>query len=158
MKQLMKPKIIATVVLLLFVAASVGYLVVQETRGKTATDMPSPEANKVVAYYFHGNVRCTTCRTIEAYAEEAIRTGFAAALENGHLEWRTVNIDDPANDHFILDFQLTTRSVVLERIVDGKHQDWKNLNRVWDLVRGDKAIFVEYVQNETRVFLETANQ
>jgi hypothetical protein len=27
---------------------------------------------KVIAYYFHTTLRCTTCRTIEAYAKEVI--------------------------------------------------------------------------------------
>ena len=158
MKPRIEPRTIATVALLLFIVASVAYLVVQETGGKAVPNMPPPGTNSVVVYYFHGNARCTTCRTIEAYTAEAVQTGCAAALESGRLAWRTVNVDDPANDHFIGDFQLSTRSVVLERISDGERRDWKNLDRVWDLVRSDKATFMGYVQNETRVFLEAADQ
>ncbi len=175
----MKPKTIITVTLLLFVAASVLYLVIKETGGKAAqsTVPPSmtssvsgedaqasarppnkPEATKVVAYYFHGNMRCTTCRTIEAYTKEAVQTGFADALRDGRLEWRVVNVEDPGNDHFIQDFQLSTRSVVLERLLDGKRQNWKNLDRVWVLVRGDKAAFMEYIQDNIRGYLEAASK
>lgn len=35
----------------------------------------------VVAYDFHGNKRCSTCRKLEAYSEEAITGGFAAEPE-----------------------------------------------------------------------------
>ncbi len=177
----MKPKTIVTITLLLFVAVSVVYLVVKETGGRRALNATQPETTspqtrqehgapppassenttavaRVVAYYFHGNVRCTTCRTIESYAKEAIHTGFADALKDGRLEWRVVNVEDPDNDHFVQDFQLSTRSVVLERIADGKPQEWKNLPRVWELVRGNKNDFLKYIQDETRACLEAAGK
>ena len=108
---------------------------------------------KLVAYYFHGNMRCRTCRTIEAYAKEAVQTGFAEALSDGRLAFRVVNIEEPANEHFVQDYQLTTRSVVLVQFADGKQEQWKNLARVWELVR-DKEAFLKYVQDETRSYLE----
>ena len=171
----MKPKTFVTAALLLFVAASTIYLVVKETGGsqsaaqrETASPQTGQEQStpprassentmvvtKVVAYYFHGNVRCTTCRTIEAYTREALESSFSDALKNGRLEWRVVNVEDPGNDHYVQDFQLSTRSVVLERVEDGKRQDWKNLRRVWELVRRDKEDFLKYVQGETRAYLE----
>lgn len=112
----------------------------------------STVADGVVAFYFHGNVRCATCRKIEAYADEAVQQGFPQALENGALDWRVVNIDDAENRHFVQDFQLVTRSVVLVEYRDGTVIRWKNLDKVWQLVRS-KDTFVEYVQGETREFL-----
>lgn len=170
----MKFKTIVAAVLLAFVAASVVYLVVREAgpvetapqanERAASTEQGQPGAasetgrNKVVVYYFHGNTRCATCRTIEAYAKEAVETGFPEALTDGRLEWRAVNVDERDNEHFVRDFQLTTRSVVLERLADGKRKDWKNLQRVWELVRGDKAAFLKYVQDETRPLLEAGNE
>lgn len=175
----MKPKTIVTAILLLFVTASVVYLVVKETGGRPAqsttepdrsralagqkTETAGPSENKmaapdVVAYYFHGNMRCMTCRTIEAYATEAIETGFPDALKDGRLEWRVVNVEEPGNGHYVQDFQLTTRSVVLERLADGKRQDWRNLQRVWELVRGDKEAFLRYIQDETMTYLGAAGK
>ena len=112
---------------------------------------------KVVAYYFHGNMRCMTCRTIEAHTKEAIDTAFAEDLKNGRLEWKVINVDDSENGHFVRDFQLVTRSVVIEEIADGKRTRWKNLQRVWDLVR-NKPVFVKYIQDETRAYLEGSGQ
>ena len=176
----MKAKTIVTITLLLFVAASVVYLVAQETRETPAQNATQPETtspqtghehgpppassenkaavSKVVAYYFHGNVRCRTCRTIESYAKEAVQTGFADALKDGRLAWRVVNVEDPGNDHFVQDFQLSTRSVVLERLAGGKRREWKNLQRVWELVRSDKEGFLKYVQDETKAYLEAAGK
>ncbi len=164
----MKPKTIVTVVLLLFVAASVVTLVVKESGAPPVQNAPGPtaqnspdlpdeaEAARVVVYYFHGSVRCATCRTIESQAKEAVQTGFADALQDGRLEWRVVNIEDAGNEHFVQDFQLSTRSVVLERIGDGERQEWKNLDRVWDLVRGDKKDFLTYIQDETKTYMEAS--
>jgi len=108
--------------------------------------------HKAIAYYFHGTQRCVTCRKIEAYTEESLRTAFSSELEGGQLEWRPVNVDTPENGHFIQDFELSTRSVVLVEMLDGEQKQWKNLTRVWELVR-DKPTFVAYVQEEARAFL-----
>lgn len=120
-----------------------------------AADAPSasaPTPDGVIAFYFHGNARCATCRTIEAYADEAVHQGFATDLEAGELSWRVVNIDTPENRHFIEDFQLVTRSVVLAEYRNGQLLRSKNLDQVWRLVR-DKQGFVAYLQDETRAFL-----
>ena len=168
---------IVTAILLAFVAVSIIYFVIKETTskpdqpeqtvvpGRDSTDT-SPQGNppgdkfssrKVVAYYFHGNTRCMTCRTIEAYTKEAIDTAFAEALKDNRLEWQIINLEEPNNKHFIRDFQLVTRSVVIEEIADGKRTRWKNLQRVWELVR-DKGVFQKYIQDETRAYLEDSGQ
>ncbi len=109
-------------------------------------------ADGVVVFYFHGNVRCATCRTIEAYAGEAVRDGFADELASGALSWREVNVDSPEHRHFVQDFQLTTRSVVLAEYRDGQVVRHQSLDKVWQLVRS-KDRFVDYVQGGTRAFL-----
>ena len=105
-----------------------------------------------VAFYFHGNKRCSTCRKLEAYSEEAITGGFVSELENGDLEWLVVNTDEKANAHFVTDFELVTKSVVLVEYRDGEVVRFKNLKLVWQLV-GDEDGFVRYVRDETRDFL-----
>lgn len=123
----------------------------QETIPAVADSAPAPVAETVV-YYFHGNVRCATCKKIEAYADEAVHEEFGKALEDGSLQWRVVNVDEPVNRHFVQDFQLVTRSVVLVEYRAGKVVRFKNLDQVWQLVR-DKERFVAYVQDATRDFL-----
>ena len=108
---------------------------------------------KVVAYYFHGNLRCRTCQAIEAYSEEAIRSEFADELASGRLVWRVVNIDEPENKHFVKDFELVTKSLVLTEYQDGEVTRWENLKQVWQLVR-DKEQFLDYVHSSTRKFLQ----
>ena len=107
---------------------------------------------RVVAYYFHGNVRCASCRKLEAYAEEAIVQGFADDLATGRLEWRAVNTDQPENAHFVKDFELTAKSVVLVSYRAGEVVQFENLTRVWQLLR-DKDAFLGYVRDSTRELL-----
>jgi hypothetical protein len=120
----------------------------------TVSKSPQDQAVTVV-YYFHGNMRCSSCRKIEAYTVEAIQSGFAAALKNGALELKVVNVEESGNDHYVRDFQLYTRSVVVEKRSGDKGQEWKNLDKVWRLTR-DKAAFINYVQQETRAMMEGA--
>ena len=174
----MKPKTVVTVLLLAFVAFSVVALIVSETRsrrdsGKTDTEpvpdngvaadgADSPPAagpakqteaeRRISAYYFHGNARCRTCRKIETYTAEAIASGFTAELASGKLEWRVVNVDKPEHEHFVKDYDLTTRSVVLADAAKGGRSKWQNLVRIWDLV-GDKDAFQEYITRETAAAL-----
>jgi len=143
------------VILVVFLAVPLVMLV----PGVTAEEAPAAAATQAadaadgfVAFYFHGNVRCATCRKIEAYSNEAISQAFAAELDSGRLAWRVVNIDEPENTHFIEDFELATRSVVLVEYRDGKVVRWANLDKVWQLVR-NKDAFVGYVQDSTRAFI-----
>ena len=140
--------------------ALAGFASVAATPGGAPVDPPKPTAAAAVAatpaaapgvlvYYFHATTRCATCKTIEAYAHETVAGKFAADLEARRLEWRTVNVEEPANQHFVRDFRLYTRSVV---VVDAKDpRRFKVLDRVWQLVR-DKPAFQKYVEQEIRSF------
>ena len=106
----------------------------------------------IVAYYFHTTYRCTSCRKIEAYSRLAIESGFAGDIASGRLQIRLVNIDDQDNKHYVQDYKLYTKSLVLSERADGREVRWKNLTRVWELLN-DEPAFVDYVQRETRSFL-----
>ncbi|MGA9117533.1 MAG: nitrophenyl compound nitroreductase subunit ArsF family protein [Bacteroidota bacterium] len=153
----MSAKKIAAVLLLLFVAVSLVYLGLRTPPGGAAgSGEPGEEGapHGVAVYYFHGNVRCTTCRTIEALTREALETGFREELREGRLVWRVVNVEDPESEHYAEEFALSSSSVVLERTAEGSRPEWKKLNRVWELVHGEKEEFLAYVREETRAYLE----
>jgi hypothetical protein len=115
---------------------------------------PEPSSHKVVAMYFHGNVRCPTCRKVEAYAQEAVQSGFGPQIESGLVEFRAVNVDQPENRHFIDDFQLVNRAVVVTDEDNGAVQRFVKLDNVWALV-GDREAYHAYVQDAVRGYLET---
>ena len=127
----------------------------QKEKAPSALAEVKTQSSKLIAYYFHGTFRCSTCRTIEEYSHDAIKTYFAKELGNGSLEFRPVNVDEPENKHFIQDYQLVTRSLVLSLVSDGKEKKWKNLPDVWKLVR-DKDKFFQYVKDEIGIFLKEA--
>lgn len=171
----MKTKTIVTVALLLFVAASVAYVVVEQLRStsQSAPAQPNPsvpqqadpaaveenlqppsrpQTSKVVLYYFRGNVRCPTCRKFEAYSDEVLQQTFANELHSGSLEWQVINVEEPGNKHFINDYRLFSKSLVLVKFHNGRQAEWKNLTRIWELVR-NKDAFVQYIQDEVIDYL-----
>jgi len=135
-----------------FGGAAINPSMAMADEAKTAAATAAESDSGIVAFYFHGNKRCSTCRKLEAYSAEAITDGFEAELDSGELGWRVVNTDDKENAHFITDFELVTKSVVLVEYRDGEVVRWKNLKLVWQLV-GDEDGFVRYVRDETRDFL-----
>jgi len=108
---------------------------------------------KFVAYYFHGNFRCNNCRKIEEYSREAVDLYFSEQLKTGELKFEVINTDEPANEHFVEDYQLYTRSLVIAEFKDGKQVKWKNLAKVWDYLN-NKEKFYEYVKSEIQNYVE----
>jgi len=149
-------KIIA-IALFIFVAASIVKLVLNETQKESAEDATKAseeiEGTKTVVYYFHGNVRCTTCNTIEANTNKAIDTGFPKMMASGDMLMRVVNMDDPRNEHYVTDYKLTNSSVVVSQVNDGKEVKWARLDEAWDLV-SDEGLFIDYIQKEIHIIME----
>ena len=157
----MKPKTIVGVVLLVFAAASLVYLVAAEfsKRGEPADAGGAPAAtlpdDAVVVTYFLTNVRCPTCLKIEAYTKEAVETGFADALAGGRIVWRTLNTDEPGNEHFLDDYQLAFKAVVVSVRRGGREVKWKNLEAIWQEV-GEKDEYLAYIRAEVDAALNEA--
>ena len=72
--------------------------------------------SKVIIYYFYGNARCPTCRKFEAYTKQALDEAFAEKIANGRVEWRMVNVENSKNRHFINDYQLYTKTIVIAEV------------------------------------------
>ena len=174
----MKAKSMVNVVLLAFVGVSVAYLIIQgfsskpavqsesgpmrvaspvsETPGDaepTSAEAGQRTGHKLIAYYFHRTQRCRKCLTMEAYAEEALKEAFPQALQAGELEWHAVNVEEPAHEHFVEDYELTASALVLVDTQAGEQKEWRNLERVWELV-GDELEFKVYVEAQALAFLE----
>ncbi len=141
----MRRPLLPLLVLALVCAASLGW------NASAAPPSSSPPV-KVVAYYFHVTVRCVTCRAIEQYSREAIEQGFREELKKGTIEWRPVNVQLLENRHYIQDYRLFTRSLVLVKMRDGKQVEWRNLDKVWELV-SRKGDFFKYVQMNVKAYL-----
>jgi hypothetical protein len=108
---------------------------------------------KVIVYYFHTNYRCSTCIKIEKYTRESIEAAFAKELKSGDIEFRSVNVDLPDNKHYVNDYKLFTKSVIVSDVSQAKELRWKNLSKVWELIRNETK-FKDYVKNETAAYLQ----
>lgn len=174
----MKVKTIATFALLAFVIASVVFLVAKESRrspsvaasstgaavpardmgsgtGGAPTGRPIGREPTVIAYYFHGNFRCASCVKIEALSRKAVTEGFPEELRSGRLEFREVNVDEAQNQHFIVKYQLSSQSLILVEVRDGRQIRWQNMEKVWTLLDSEKE-FIPYVRDGVSGFLKSA--
>ncbi|MCK5581106.1 MAG: hypothetical protein KAJ18_07515 [Candidatus Omnitrophica bacterium] len=109
---------------------------------------------KVIAYYLHTIARCVSCHKIEQYTESALKEYFAKEIESGDLVYQVLNIEDKENEHFVQDYKLYTKSVVLSLVKNGKEVKFKNLEKVWHLLRNENG-FHEYIKEETQSFLDS---
>ena len=107
---------------------------------------------RMVVYYFHTTFRCVSCRNIEQYTKEALEKFFVDDIAEGKIDFRIVNIEEPQNKHFVQDYQLYTKSIVLSKVSDGKEVKFKNLDKVWNVLKNKKQ-FYEYIKNETNSFI-----
>ncbi|KAA0250134.1 MAG: hypothetical protein EDX89_23240 [Acidobacteria bacterium] len=105
--------------------------------------------------YFHATARCASCLKIEDLASTTVTTRFAVPLAEKRLVWRLVNLDEPGNAHFVRDYRLYTKSVVVSEVRDGREVRWKNLDQVWKLLN-DPEGFQSYVEREVRDYLGPA--
>jgi hypothetical protein len=119
-----------------------------------ATNAAAPE---VVAYYFHGTVRCVTCLNIEQQAKTVIEEKFAGQLAAKQLAFLSVDYDLPANKHFLDDYKLPCPSLVLVQRQPGQRENWKILGKTWDHAH-EPAKLKGYVAAEVNQFLGPGKQ
>lgn len=151
----------ARAALIILIVASLGYLVAQEMEFSEHPQSERPaiiktgeqrQPDHIVAYYFRSNFRCPACYRIEEFSRSAINEGFPEELKKGTLTFETVNVEEPENRHFIKDYELYTKSLVIVSFAGGDPVKYKNLTKVWELL-GSREKFHEYVQNEVNAFL-----
>lgn len=135
--------------LLAILACNAAPLLAEETAVDSTAAAPQVTN---VAYYFYNTIRCASCLKIEKYSHEAIERGFADKLAAGELSWMMKNLDEEANFHFVDDYKLFTKALILVRYEDGKQVKWKNCDKVWELLN-DEAAFKKYVESEVADFL-----
>ncbi len=108
--------------------------------------MSSTPHDALVAFYFHGDQRCRTCRTIEAQTYDTIVSEFPAQLERGDLVWQTLSYDESPGKEWAQTFEVQAAVVVLAWMKDGQPADWRRLDEVWGLV-GDKQAFATFIRD-----------
>lgn len=154
----MNPRKIITGALLVLIVGSVAVFAARQAGFLSSDRVPADSSSdnprhKIIAYYFHGTVRCETCLHMEHYADEALKTHFADLLAAGRLEWRVINREVPPNEHFVQDYQLYSQALILVDSIPGQPAEWKNLEAIWEHA-GEKAEFINYVRAEVAQYVE----
>ena len=130
----------------------------KEKQKKKKNKENKKEPHAVVVYYFYTQPRCVSCMNIEKFTAEALKTELAKELKNGTLFWLPVDVKSEGNSHYIDEFQLHSKSVVVADYKGAKPDKdkllrSKNLEKIWELLK-DKPKFIQYIQDETRAYLK----
>lgn len=173
----MPAKKIVSTLLIVFVVASLGIMIFREQKARPSGNcnssstcevpviappklthtqpatQPAQNSSTVVVYYFHSDMRCRTCTLFEKYTKETLTSHFQKQLETGRLQFQIVNTDKPQNAHYIEDFQLFTKSVVVTLNQDNKITEYTNLKDIWNHV-SDPQAFADYISANVRKYLE----
>lgn len=146
-----------TIVLLLFAAIGLLFVLISDGPVNGGTVPPQSLAAEVtpvlIVYYMDMGKDCSTCLNLESYTREALESYFSAELASGRIQWRTADLDAPENAHFIEDYGLYTKSVVLVGMDGDKQTHFDSLSRIWELVY-DKEAYLAYIRDEVRAFLD----
>jgi len=118
--------------------------------GETVGTVPE---NHVTVYYFHGNFRCANCHNIEQYTKEAVEQYFKKELDSGKIVLKIINVETKGNEHFMEDYRLYTKSVVLSLVKNNKEVKSDNLVKVWEYL-SNKDAFCQYVKREIEGYLK----
>ena len=111
------------------------------------------EREKVIVYYFHGTYRCPSCTKIEKWSYEAIKDSFPKALKENRLLWKPVNVEKPENRHFIKEYNLITKSLIITEVKGENQTKWENLDKVWQFLR-DQEKFFAYVTQKVKNYMD----
>lgn len=110
-------------------------------------------AEYVKVYYFHGDIRCQTCLTIEEFTTDAIKQYFNKEIDEGKIIFQVINIDKKKNQEFIDKYKLYNQALVMARYVNNKEVEWKDCPKIWETV-SNRDKFFSYVKNEVNKYLK----
>ncbi len=114
-----------------------------------AQEKESDGFGKVVVYYFHPDYRNFICNKVERMTQEAVVQNFAEEVENGKLEFRSIDITKKENRPLVQNYEIGigNRVVVLARVFDFKDEDVRKPGSVWRLAI-DEVRYKEYISGE----------
>lgn len=85
----------------------------------------------VTVTYFTTQVRCASCMRIEEWTRQAVDARFSDEIDSGRVDFRMVYIDNPANENFVEDYQLVSKSVVVSESLVGLWLTLRSSLGIW---------------------------
>ena len=116
--------------------------------------LPAIDGDQVIMTYFISGTRCTSCKRIESLARETAEKDFSSELAGKTLVFRVIDTGELGHEHFIRDYQITSKTVILSHRRNGKEVAWKDMAAVWDLL-DDPPGFHRYLGTQIRHYLGT---
>lgn len=92
---------------------------------------------KLRVTYFMTNYRCHSCHYIENMTVETLLTQFSKAMQDSTIIFRTINIDLPENNHYVDDYKLEFKSIIIEKIEADSVISWNKLDTLWNCIDKD---------------------
>jgi len=114
------------------------------------------QGRHVVLYYFHATFRCASCLTIEKTARQVVDQQFKNLVDKGLLQFCPVDVENPQNRHYIEDYKLYSKSLVLVEYRDGKEVRHKNLEGIWQQTSLEGLR--DYIAQEIASFVGASSQ
>lgn len=93
----------------------------------------------ILVTYFSSDVRCISCKTIEQLAHASVDRLQENPELGGRIRFQTLNIDRPENQHFISDYELSFKTVVVSHTDPEGKLHWTKLDKVWQLTTDPDA-------------------
>lgn len=115
------------VLLMLFALGSLVYAVIRDVPAEPGEALAPASDGVLTVYYFHGAKRCRTCNEIEKRTRETV-------AEEEDVRFVSVNVELPQNEHFIREFELAGRGVVM-----AKGGEFEKFDRVWTFAHQPEA-------------------
>ena len=125
-----------------------------EVSGKAGNpSRDTQQKSQTVVYYFHTTRRCGPCSYIENLTKKVVLEDYAQHIKRGDLAFKAVNVEHSQNRHLIQRYNLFSQAVVVSHVVDGDEKEWKNLDRIWSLLRNQNQ-FEQYIKDEINKYLK----
>jgi len=113
---------------------------------KVAKEEPKKEKAKVVVTFFQTTHKCASCIIIEKFTSEALNRFYTRQLADGTVQYQTINVDEPGNEHYVDEYQLVSKTLVISLYQGKKEVKWKNLMEIWNLLNNEEG-FVQLVKD-----------
>ena len=152
--------------LLAYVAVSISYMGYTQLFASPAqeTSVPSPNLSiepselpqeapdRLEVRYFVFGKRCSTCHRIEKLTRKAVEEDFEPERKAGKVSFYMVDCDKESNKHWLEEFPMSAKSVLILKYEDGELVDWENMTHIWTL-NNDEEEFLAYIRDMVRMML-----
>ena len=133
---------------------------VSKAGGPGGTELSGPgDKDGYYVVLFRGSSYCPTCDVMERLTAGMFAShdsGIADDVKRGALFYKTINFETAGNEHYLMDYDLYTTTIVLIEQSGGMVKRWKNLQDSWEKSEDEQA-YIKYLTDEIKKFQSGAD-